>query len=256
MALEDDPKFRTLRKWNIALTVLHLVQAIAILALATDFALPVTASFLQFDPVTQTLAPTISTLFDLPIAPLIAIFLFTSAFDHFLLSAPLYKWYVNGLNEHINKARWYEYAFSSSVMIVVISMLVGIYDVVALIALFSINACMNLFGLVMEQLNQKREKVAWSPYIFGTFAGLIPWVGISIYLAGAGQNGEVPTFVYYIFLTIALTFFSFAFNMILQYRAKGRWADYLFGEKVYMILSLVAKTALAWQVFAGTLRPL
>jgi len=133
---------------------------------------------------------------------------------------------------------------------------VGIYDIVSLIALFSINACMNLFGLLMEAYNQNRQKVAWSPYIFGTFAGLIPWVGISIYLVGAGQNGDVPSFVYWIFLTIAITFFSFAFNMILQYRAKGRWADYLFGEKVYMILSLVAKTALAWQVFAGTLRPL
>jgi apolipoprotein N-acyltransferase len=115
---------------------------------------------------------------------------------------------------------------------------------------------MNLVGLLMEAYNQKREKVAWSPYIFGTFAGLVPWVGISIYLAGAGQYGNVPSFVYGIFLTIAITFFTFAFNMIMQYRAKGRWADYLFGEKVYIILSLVAKTALAWQVFAGTLRPL
>jgi hypothetical protein len=256
MALDDDPKFRTLRKWNVALMVLHLVQAIAILALASDYALPVTASFLHFDPLTQTLVPEISTLFELPIAPLIALFLLTSAFDHFLLSILFYRWYVNGLKEHINKARWYEYAFSSSIMIVIISMLVGIYDVVALLAIFGINACMNLFGLVMEQLNQKREKVIWTPYIFGTFAGLIPWVGITIYLMGAGQYGDVPSFVYWIFLTIALTFFSFAFNMILQYRAKGRWADYLFGEKVYMILSLVAKTALAWQVYAGTLRPL
>jgi hypothetical protein len=256
MVSETDPKFVALRKWNAALLVLHLVQGLAILALATSFALPVTASFLQFNAATGNLEPQISTLFTLPIAPLIALFLFTSAFDHFLLAGPFYQWYVNGLKQHINKARWFEYAFSSSIMIVIIAMLVGIYDVVSLIALFGINACMNLFGLVMEAYNQNRQKVVWSPYIFGTFAGLIPWVGITIYLAGAGQNGNVPSFVYWIFLTIAITFFSFAFNMILQYRAKGRWTDYLFGEKVYMILSLVAKTLLAWQVFAGTLRPM
>jgi hypothetical protein len=39
----------------------------------------------------------------------------------------------------------------------------------------------------------------------------------------------------------------------LQYRAKGRFRNYLYGEKVYLVLSLVAKSALAWQVFAGTL---
>ncbi|MDH5294973.1 MAG: hypothetical protein OEW91_14955, partial [Acidimicrobiia bacterium] len=33
----------------------------------------------------------------------------------------------------------------------------------------------------------------------------------------------------------------------------GRWRDYLFGERFYILLSLVAKSALAWQVFGGTL---
>lgn len=40
--------------------------------------------------------------------------------------------------------------------------------------------------------------------------------------------------------------------MALQYKKVG--PCYLYGEFVYIILSLVAKTLLAWQVFAGTLR--
>jgi len=43
--------------------------------------------------------------------------------------------------------------------------------------------------------------------------------------------------------------------MILQYRKVGRWSDYLYGERAYIILSLVAKSLLAWQVYAGTLQP-
>ena len=35
----------------------------------------------------------------------------------------------------------------------------------------------------------------------------------------------------------------------------GPWRDYLYGEFMYIVLSLVAKSLLAWQVFAGTLRP-
>jgi hypothetical protein len=42
-------------------------------------------------------------------------------------------------------------------------------------------------------------------------------------------------------------------TMWLQYRRVGRWRSYLFGERAYFVLSLVAKSALAWQVFAGTL---
>jgi hypothetical protein len=41
--------------------------------------------------------------------------------------------------------------------------------------------------------------------------------------------------------------------MVLQYRQVGPWRPYPFGEYVYVLLSLVAKSALAWQVFAGTL---
>jgi hypothetical protein len=39
----------------------------------------------------------------------------------------------------------------------------------------------------------------------------------------------------------------------LQYKKVGKWSDYLRGEKTYITLSLIAKSALAWQVFVGTL---
>jgi len=39
----------------------------------------------------------------------------------------------------------------------------------------------------------------------------------------------------------------------LQYRRIGRFADYLVGEKTYLVLSLAAKSLLAWQIFASAL---
>ena len=33
----------------------------------------------------------------------------------------------------------------------------------------------------------------------------------------------------------------------------GRWNDYLYGEKVYLVLSLVAKSVLAWFIYFGSL---
>jgi hypothetical protein len=62
-----------------------------------------------------------------------------------------------------------------------------------------------------------------------------------------------PQQLYGIFLSLFIFFNIFALNQWLQYRAKGRWSDYMYGEYAYMVLSLTAKAALAWQVFAGTL---
>jgi hypothetical protein len=64
-----------------------------------------------------------------------------------------------------------------------------------------------------------------------------------------------PAFVYAIIPTIFVFFNIFASNMLLQYKKVGKWKEYLYGERGYIILRLVAKMALAWQIFAGTLAP-
>ncbi len=249
-----EAKFKNLRTWNISMAILHAVQGVAMLALSSKFALPVTAAFLHFDTATQKLTPVLSTLAELRIGPLVAGFLFLSSVAHFLVSMPgIYEWYVGNLQKGMNLARWIEYSFSSSLMIVIIAMLVGIYDIATIICLFGVNAMMILFGWMMEVHNQTTSKTDWTAFIFGSIAGIIPWIVIGIYLFG--PTDKAPTFVYWIYLSIFLFFNCFEINMILQYKKIGKWTDYLYGEKTYLVLSLVAKSLLAWQVFAGTLRP-
>lgn len=225
--------------------------------LSNDFKLPVNTSYLKFDLTTFTLQPTLNHVFDIRLGYAIAAFLFLSAIAHFTISMPkVYDWYIENLKKGINYARWIEYSFSSSLMIVVIAMLVGVYDLSTLILMFTLNAMMILFGLMMELHNQTTTKTNWISYIFGCIAGIVPWVVIALYLFGSGDaDHHAPTFVYWIFFSIFIFFNSFAGNMILQYGKIGKWKDYTFGEKVYILLSLVAKSLLAWQVFAGTLRP-
>ena len=253
----EESVFTGLRRFNAFMGVLHLVQAIAMYVLSNDFSLPLKTFFVDYSSATESLETVASTVTTLRVGPLIALFLLISAVCHFYLASPLgYGWYVKNLKKHINFLRWYEYAVSSSVMIVVISMLTGVYALGALIPLFFVNATMNLFGLMMELYNQKTEKTNWTPYIFGCIAGAAPWIVIGMYLAGAGgTEGGVPTFVYYIFFSLFIFFMSFAVNMLLQYMEVGPWKSYYFGEKMYIVLSLVSKTLLAWQVFFGTLRP-
>ncbi len=227
------------------------------IVLSNDFALPVFTNYLKFDPTTLSLQPLMENFTELRVGYLVASFLILSSIAHFTVSLPkVYEWYIANLKKGINYARWYEYALSSSVMIVVISMLVGVYDLSSLILIFFMNMMMILFGLMMELHNQTTKKTDWTSYIFGCIAGIIPWVVIALYLFGSGDGeNKAPDFVYWIFFSIFVFFNTFAVNMVLQYKKIGKWSDYTFGEKAYIVLSLVAKSLLAWQVFAGTLRP-
>jgi hypothetical protein len=237
---------------------LHLAQGILVLALATAFALPVTTAFLELDGAGAALAPALETAFEVQIAPLVAAFLFLSAAAHLVLVLPrVHSWYTRTLGRGINPARWVEYSVSSTVMIVAIAMLVGIYDAASLLLLAVANAVMILCGWLMELWNEGRERVSWGAFWVGCLAGAVPWAAIGLYLVGAGLGpGGPPGFVYAIYGSIFVFFNVFALNMALQYKRVGPWRDYLFGERVYIFLSLTAKSALAWQVFAGTLRPL
>lgn len=253
----QDRQFNRLRVYNAMMGGVHLIQAIVVLMLTNDFSLPVTTSFLKNPPGSGPV-PEADTVIDLPIGLLVAVFLLLSAMAHFTIASPrVFNWYRVNLMKGINYARWFEYALSASVMIVIIGMLSGVYDIASLILLFTCTAVMNLMGLMMEVHNQTTEKTNWTSFIIGCIAGIVPWIAIAIYFFGSisSSEGEVPTFVYFILPTLFVFFFCFAVNMALQYRRVGPWRDYLFGEKVYVLLSLTAKSALAWQVFSGTLIP-
>jgi hypothetical protein len=254
----SEPQYARLRIYNLFMGFLHLVQALLIIILSNSFTLPITTSFLTFNKSLGKLWPETSVLVNLPFGIMVAVFLLLSALAHFTLSSPgAFGWYVSNLKKGINYARWYEYSLSASLMIVLIGMLCGVYDVGALIMAFALTGVMNLCGLVMEVHNQTTQKTNWTSFVVGCVAGIAPWIAIAIYFFGslATANGAVPTFVYFILPTLFVFFFCFAVNMVLQYKKVGPWRDYLFGERIYILLSLVAKSALAWQVFAGTLRP-
>jgi hypothetical protein len=140
-------------------------------------------------------------------------------------------------------------------MIVIIAMLFGVYDLGSIILIIGANATMNLLGLIMELHNQTTQKTSWTSFVLGSFIGMFPWIVIIMYFLGGGNYANIPWFVYAIVGTYFVFFNLFPINMVLQYKKVGRYKDYLYGERGYIILSLVAKSILAWLVFAGTLQP-
>ena len=245
------PRQQRLRLLNLVAGLLHAVQAVVVVLLATDFALPVTASYLAGPPGTAPQEPTV--LFDLPTGLAVAAFLVLSALAHLIVITAWWRGYVSDLSKRINRARWVEYSLSSSVMMVVIAQLVGIADITALVAIAGVNASMILFGWLQEKYEEPGGG-GWLPFWFGCLAGAVPWIAVVIYVVAPQSPSDAtpPAFVYAIVVSLFVFFNIFALNQWLQYRARGRWSDYLFGETIYIVLSLVAKSLLAWQVFGGT----
>jgi len=259
--------FSYLRKFNGVMAGLHFVQAMLMLVMGLvitnikEFTLPLNFNFMSFDFEKMELVLNSETIGNIPIGPLVAVFLFISAIAHFLIVLPkINKFYNSSLEKGINYFRWFEYALSSSVMIVIIAMLFGANDLATVVLIVGLNATMNLLGLMMELHNQTTRRTNWTAFTIGSFAGVFPWIIILMYFLGSVVKSSsvienIPWFVFAIFGIYFFLFNLFPVNMVLQYKKVGRWRDYLYGERAYIILSLVAKSLLAWVVFAGTLRP-
>ncbi|KAI9331037.1 integral membrane protein [Zopfochytrium polystomum] len=268
---------RSLYWWNVGMGSLHFVQAVIALALALsvdrlkNFKLPLTTVFTDWAtgyPVQVLVQRGL-----LPLPAVATLFSFLSAAAHWLVVA-LFDVYVKDLRRGINRFRWYEYALSSSVMIALIAQLFGCYDIVSLVLIVCINAAMNLFGYLMELVNQYAAAAAnanapsptttttttttdWTAFWFGCFAGAVPWACILTYL-GAGAGANVPGFVWGILVCYFVCFNSFPITMVMQYAKWGPMAGplgYYVGERSYQIQSLVAKTLLVWLVIGGANQP-
>lgn len=277
MPTNSKNQYQNLRLWNGVMGVLHLIQGIAMLIFSKKTLFAVYLYLPKPSSLTRSVSIVGEKWYEINLGYVISAFLFLSALAHFITIMPrVYEWYIVKLQDKINLIRWYEYAISSSVMIFVIAALCNINDGLMLFLLVVANACMNLFGAMMELHNSSLRKLAeknnevykpnWTAFVYGCFAGIAPWIVLATYFfVSLDLLGELPDIpqrlkdtlntVRFGFPGLFFFFNLFAINMILQYKGIGKWKNYLFGEKIYIILSLLAKSFLAWFVWGGTLRP-
>ena len=256
----SDQQIGRLRIYNLVAGGLHLLQAvgfaIVLTMLSSQVLFAVTADYLAGPPGVP-IPPERVTLFEVNIGIGVVAFLALSAFFHFLISSPgFFGRYKTGLLKNRNYFRWVEYSLSSSIMIWLILAINGATDFGAFFGLFTANAAMILFGALQEKYENPGSG-GLVPFIFGSMVGIVPWIVVLVYFLrpGSASGTEIPGFVVGIVISLFLFFNTFAINQWLQYKQVGKWKSYLQGERTYITLSLVAKTALAWQVFSGAIIP-
>jgi hypothetical protein len=256
----DDQQISLLRVYNIVAGSLHLLQAAAfgyfLTLLDRQITFGATVDYMTGPPGSP-FPPERVVLFEVNIGLGVVAFLLLSALFHFLISSPaFFHRYRNGLKQNHNYFRWVEYSLSSSVMIWLIAQLTGISDFAALVGIFAVNASMIFFGALQEKYETPGNGKGL-PFVMGSMTGVVPWILIGIYTLQPGSTNavEVPGFVVGIIGSLFVFFNTFAINQALQYKKIGKWASYLQGERSYITLSLIAKSALAWQVFSGAIIP-
>jgi hypothetical protein len=254
----------TLYTWNKWLAVLYGVQGIALLVASVTKTAPVTAAYLTSNTFASetaghtVLATAMRHIMDVNLAWLLAGIFFVVALVH-ALAATVYRTRQDAeLAIGTNKLRWVEAAVSSGLTVVAVALIAGISDAGLLFAFLVLAAGMHLTGWLIETYRLKGTRRAqWLLYALAGGAGLAPWLVIGGSLLAGLYYGavHVPAYVYGVYCSMLVLAVAFAANLFLQYKGRGKWADYMFGERVYMILNVVAKTVLAWLVFAAVLRP-
>lgn len=254
--------FEKLNRWNSIAVIVFLLEAVAIIVAATGKTFPVVLNFLGVDTLaTQAkgediLAPASRHLFDASLPWTVALFLLAAAVMHFLMASYLRKFYEDGLAKRTNAVRWLGYGVSSGLMIVGLGLLSGVQDLAALLMLFVLTFGMSGLYAVAERYNQKSSSAATCNYWMGTVLGLTSWLALSVYAWGAHAYGAGMAMYLHVFCLVAFMLqAAIAVNFYLQLRAKGRWANYMYGEWLFTGLNVVLLSAATWIIFAGSLRP-
>lgn len=182
-----------------------------------------------------------------------------------------YETYLAWVSDCYQPLRWFEYAITAPLMILLISIFSGHVNLYTLITLMALTSVTMAFGYVTELLarptatSTRWEPLArgsvFTPHFLGYLPQLVVW-GIIIpqfvrYARAEGKedNGivinKMPEWVYGLFVAEILLFWSFA-CVQLYVLARGPQA-YSTGEKTYLVLSFVSKATLSLIIFGGTM---
>jgi len=250
-----------LKRLNLTIGGLYLLQGLAIILLAksANGLGAVSTNFLNQDPVASdsaghnVLAVGTHHLFDLNVGYVLAAALIVSAIAHLLFATRRRRNYEAGLGKFINTGRWTDYAFSVSFIVIALALCVGASELVALVLLAASTVMFCLSANSLEANNSK-ESLRWSGRI-GLTAGIAILLGILLYVWSTYIYGTSLSLWVYAAAVITIVYlgilYTYAFsNVAKNANAKG----FLMAERNYSLVSLIAKSAIAWSLYAAVLR--
>lgn len=255
-------KPETLNRLNIILGLLLFIEAFAVVILSRTVSAPVVTNYLSTDALAgqaaghTVWAPALKHLFDVNLAYAVALCLAVAGVARLWVATRYRKTYEADLKQGINKVKRVEYIIGGGLILLVLALVNGVYDVSTLILLFGMAEIFGLFALITDK---QKEVPARQPRVAGKLtivAAFAPWLILAIYLFGAQLYGDrsLPAYIYFLDGSIFLIAFAMSAIPVLQMRARGKFVHYIYAEKAFLLLNFVLVSAFAWQIFFGALR--
>lgn len=251
-----------LQRLNAAAFVIHTVNAGLGLALVRtgDPRVSVVQPLVEFlthgDVNGSFLRPTPKTLFTTSVlTPLVAVE-FITAFFHLVYIAHLrsnaFRAWVRDTvgGGGLNPLRWVEYAITATLLSVFGNLNIGLNSFPLFLTGISSGVALQIIGFVIEMLDKNNARDAYLFSLLWTQGTLlnITHVGVLLYQLFASKTHT--TIFYYNVLPFAILFNTFGFVARASFRKWRRFADDVYTERAYIILSLSTKVAVFWLSFS------
>lgn len=255
-------KWQGLEQWHFRLTFFFVIEAALILLLATTQDVTVTGSYAAQDSLAAaaghpTLVAATHRLFDVNIGFLVTAILWLAALGHGFTLSVYRKRAAAELAQGINRLRWIEYMVTGPLILVTLALVGGIYDFAMLLMIAVLTIAALALGLLLELRDAGKRTTKWGLWYVACLLGCTPGVVFVLQALQTQVYGatNLPGYVYWTGGTLLVLFAANVTNLYLQRVQRGKWADYLFGERIFMVLGFAAKSTLAWGIFAGLLHP-
>lgn len=243
---------KQLKVWNWVLAVLALAQGVALFVIGKEALFSVTTSFTTTDALSGSQVGAQRTLYDFNMLWLVAGTLFLVALFHLLQATLLRKRYEREVSTGVNTIRWIFVALTMAAVMKTVAYVVGITDISTILLIVVACLATGCFAMIREA----RTSVRRAGVVAATLTALAPWLVILIYVIGTNKYGEggLDSYVYYLLASTVVIISLFDMNMYMNNKKTGRWVDYLFTEKVYMLVNFALVSAVAWQVYFALLK--
>lgn len=247
-------QLRAMHFAGIALYALLAVSAFVFIGPATY---QVTVGHLSHDPLAvqyeTVFAPAATAVLDVDLRGMIAIIMVLSAILPALYLTKLKKRYQAALKGRFLPWRWAGIAATFSLMTLVVSLLSGANELFTLKLIAGATVLSGVLGWLAEKQNNKGAELEKNSFIMAVFAGLLPWLLIAGYAVSTVIYGMVsaPWYVYALYVIVLGGTVALLINQWKQYRRVGRWSDYIYAERNYVLISLLTTVLFAAVLIAG-----
>jgi len=249
---------QTLRKWNLGVAAAYAAQAVAVAVVGSKLTEAITVRYLAVDQLSteansrQMVAGAMRHFVDVRASWIVAGILALFAVAYLFMATKGRKSYDASLAHGVNKSRWITFGLGGGAMLATLALLSGLNDIATLAFIwFSVFAA-SILGLAVELLGVNRSGLHRLLAVLGGVAAVLPWLVLAKSIAaGLMYGGHVPSQLWAIYSSMFVFTAAFVIATLFRWRKLGQWGNTLYTEKMYLLLTLVMASALAWQVAAG-----